>query len=367
MKRPRLFVETCAGLGAVSLRLQGGEYARPPVSRCGNKAGYASVVLRVLGLRPGLGADSYLWIEPDRSVASLLACYPDPERLRAVADVIRGWVGEDARALWERLRGEAAPAEPDRYTAAMLLVQGWTTDGSPCTEDLRSGGGRFCGERVETAGGVHHPLTCSALAGRLSALASLRWPADVRVVHGSALDVEPRGAARWLWLWRRSYNGKGPDGGFNDADGPAPSRYAADAPAPALDTLSTLPWPPTAVLHGSALDCEPTGDLEGCVVYMDPPYKADGARAVTGYGHDLSRADVVALARRWGDAGATVAISEAVPVEVPGFDWHVDIAGERRGQARTFARVKSEWLTLNRPPAWCPAVQRSLFAAAGAA
>jgi hypothetical protein len=32
MKAP-LFVELCAGLASVSLMLQGGKYARPPVSR----------------------------------------------------------------------------------------------------------------------------------------------------------------------------------------------------------------------------------------------------------------------------------------------------------------------------------------------
>lgn len=36
MKRPLLFAELCAGTAAVSLKLQGGRHARPPVSRMGS-------------------------------------------------------------------------------------------------------------------------------------------------------------------------------------------------------------------------------------------------------------------------------------------------------------------------------------------
>ena len=52
--RPRLFVELCAGLASVSLRLQGGARCRPPVSRMGNKAGYSQAILAALGILAGL-------------------------------------------------------------------------------------------------------------------------------------------------------------------------------------------------------------------------------------------------------------------------------------------------------------------------
>lgn len=45
----RLFAELPAGLASVSLRLHGGPNCRPPISRMGNKAGYAEVILAALG------------------------------------------------------------------------------------------------------------------------------------------------------------------------------------------------------------------------------------------------------------------------------------------------------------------------------
>jgi hypothetical protein len=80
---------------------------------------------------------------------------------------------------------------------------------------------------------------------------------------------------------------------------------------------------------------------------MDPPYLN-----TTGYGHDLPRSEVVSLARRWADAGATVCVSEAegIPDLVADGWYAVEITGERKGQKRTFSRQKREWLTLNRKP-----------------
>jgi hypothetical protein len=91
---------------------------------------------------------------------------------------------------------------------------------------------------------------------------------------------------------------------------------------------------------------------------MDPPYLN-----TTGYASDLPRADVVALARRWAAAGATVCISEAEPIpELVAEGWHaVRIDGERVGARRTFSKQQAEWLTLNHPPAWRPSVQGGLF------
>ena len=103
----------------------------------------------------------------------------------------------------------------------------------------------------------------------------------------------------------------------------------------------------------------PTGPFEippGTVCFVDPPYQN-----TTGYGNDLPREDVVELARRWADAGAAVYISEAEPIA--GLDgWHtVEITSTRVGQKRTFSKQKREWLTMNREPAWRPAVQQGLF------
>ena len=101
-----LFVELCAGLASVSLVLQGGRHARPPVSRMGNKRGYAEAILWACGLRQGQGAHRFLWCEPDPGCSALLRAYGQPEVLREAAEIIRGWADEDPRELWERLKAE---------------------------------------------------------------------------------------------------------------------------------------------------------------------------------------------------------------------------------------------------------------------
>lgn len=126
-----LFVELCAGTAALSLRLHHPR-ARPPVSRMGAKTGYADVILRCMGLRPGQGsADGtrYLWCEPDAGVRLLLHAYTDRELATAAADIIRGWADEEPRALWERLRAEGParcpPVDP-REVARWALVGQWS-------------------------------------------------------------------------------------------------------------------------------------------------------------------------------------------------------------------------------------------------
>ena len=65
------------------------------------------------------------------------------------------------------------------------------------------------------------------------------------------------------------------------------------------------------------------------------------------------------VARRWKDAGALVCVSEAEPLDLPGWH-HVEITGERRGQKRTFSKQQTEWLTMSEEPAWRPWTQGAL-------
>ena len=100
------------------------------------------------------------------------------------------------------------------------------------------------------------------------------------------------------------------------------------------------------------------GDLEGVVVYMDPPYLG-----TTGYLHDLGRDEVVRIAYDFDRLGAVVAISEA-EVVIP--EWHaVEITAGRKGQKRTFSKQQQEWVTMNREPAHRVAVQSPMFALGG--
>ncbi len=69
----------------------------------------------------------------------------------------------------------------------------------------------------------------------------------------------------------------------------------------------------------------------------------------TGYGCAFPRAEVLATAQRWREAGALVAISEAEPLPLPG--WHHHRLPGSAGFGRTWSKQQAEWLTLSRPPA----------------
>jgi hypothetical protein len=85
----------------------------------------------------------------------------------------------------------------------------------------------------------------------------------------------------------------------------------------------------------------------GTWAFIDPPYQG-----TTGYGHDLPRAEVVALARRWAEAGAGVMVTEAEAIpELVAEGWHaVEYDHGRVGQRRTFSRQQREVATMNRAP-----------------
>ena len=287
-----LFVELCAGTAALSVRLQGGPKARPPVSRMGAKTGYADTILAAPGLRAGQGAAHYLWCEPDVGVRLLLHAYRDPTLARAAAEVIRGWADEEPRALWERLRAEGPP----------VLAEGV--------------------EAREVA----------------------RW---ARIVTSNRLIPVHFSNGRWC----NSARNTGPKGGlsFGGEDYCTPSEsliqaFGAVAPHPA----TILP---------DATEVDPVDLPPGTIAYMDPPYLG-----TTGYGHDLPRAAVLDMARRWADAGATVVISEAAPLGEHVHDpiepigrgaldgWHCyEVTLCRVGQKRTFSAQQREFITMNRP------------------
>ena len=278
-----LFVELCAGTAALSVRLQGGKRARPPVSRMGAKTGYADCILRIMGLRPGQGAAHYLWCEPDAGVRLLLETYRDHALALAAADIIRGWADEDPRALWERLKAEGPVKhiEPREVARSALLGQWAFRCG-----DISSG------FRPSVATGLAQTETTNSAKPRTAEMEASRWqglPLISATIYPDALQVEPQ------------------------------------------------PLPP------------------GCVVYIDPPYEG-----TTGYADDLPRAQVLALALKWSQAGAAVYISEAVPLDLPGWH-HINITAERKGQKRTFSKQQREFITCNVLPAWVPAVQEVLF------
>ena len=317
MSRPRCFAEFPAGLASVSLRLHGGPGCRPPISRMGNKAGYAETILWTLGLTAGKSAGAYVWAEADDDVRALLRAYPDPALLLQIAEIIRGWADEEPRALWERLRAERKARGP-------------RVDADPAG----SAGAEFATPAGDVAG---------------------------------AFEI-----AAHSFLHQGSFGYKGPEAGIGRPEGmEAHDTHGAIRPVTAIlgDSFPRIAssWPTVAVLPRipSAADLAlwlgTPGDLDGVVVYMDPPYLD-----TTGYLHDLGRADVVRHALDFASMGAHVAISEAVALpELMALGWHVaDITGGRKGQKRTFSKQQGEYLTMNREPAYVVPAQAGLFACA---
>lgn len=174
-------------------------------------------------------------------------------------------------------------------------------------------------------------------------------------------DVEPRtlwssldlGTDVGAFLGSRwAFRSGQPETGFKGAaGGGAPERTAPEE-------ARRLRWLSVSDLSASVLpSAHDVGDLPpGSVVYIDPPYVG-----TTGYGHDLPRSEVVALALRHADH--LVMVSEAEPVaELVALGWHaVDITSARVGQKRTFSKQQREWVTMNRAPVRVPPEQAVLF------
>ena len=356
----------------------------------GSKSGYSEVILAALGLRSGQGAGAYLWAEADDDVAALLRCYPDALMLRRVAEIIRGWKDEEPRALWERLRAERK-ARGVRVDAES--VAGWLTGGAgsfrPC--DMDSGWGGVHIHRLNDDGYTPTRPALSDACHRLAEYATIVSSNRLVNMAGPALMNTGNGGTRYggefatpvgdvaaafervagevagtVIEHRWSFSQKGPAFGYG-GPGTAPGDFAGrdesigcDATAANVARMVTG-WPPVLVLPRipEAADVAAwlgtPGDLDDCVVYMDPPYAG-----TTGYAATLSREEVVRHARAYAELGAVVAISEA---EVVIAEWDaVEITGGRRGQKRTFSKQQAEWLTMNRAPAHRVAVQAGLFA-----
>lgn len=335
MNRPRLFAEFPAGLAAVSLRLQGGAHCRPPISRMGNKAGYAHTILDALGLHSGQGAGAYWWAEADPDVAALLRIYPDPDALREVARIIRGWSGEEPRALWERLRAERRARGAARGTVGEVAA--WLQEVARTDNIGKFATNQDNRERGGWRGNGPPPDGLADRADRLAEVAG--WVAEAALSAKGMPDAGYNGEhERFL----RGERFAGPDLN-NQAD--CADRLANSAiSAP----VRVSPRIPTAAEVATAIGTP--GDLEGCVVYADPPYAG-----TTGYAHDLPRAEVVRYCLAYADMGATVCVSEQEPIpELMQAGWYAtEITADRVGQRRTFSKQKAEWLTMSVAPKRC--------------
>lgn len=373
--RYRAIIEAPAGLAAFSLYVHGGRHCRPPISRMGNKAGYAHVLAALAGIRPGDGAGAYVWAEADADVRALLRAYPDAAALMRIAEIIRGWRDEEPRALWERLRAERKERGPvvDDTPAGWIVSVAWGSTGQWCGPDR----GGACGSHPP---GWVGSITLDGLTDRCHRLAEYaQVVASNRLIHVTGPDLRNTGAGGTTfggeafatpavevagafervagWAWEQGHTS--PDGRlaaqYLNPEGNAEGSWKApprDWLATRCDRLASR-WPPVAVLAAlpdaetlSALLGTP-GDLSGVLVYSDPDY-----RDTTGYAATC-RDIIPALALGWSALGARVMVSESVPVpELTAHGWTAEnIAGERKGQKRTFAANAGESVTMNFEPA----------------
>jgi hypothetical protein len=370
----------------------------------GNKVGYAEVILAALGLRSGQGAERYLWAEADDDVAALLRCYPDASMLRRVAEIIRGWKDEDPRALWERLRAERKARGPrvDAEGVGAWIVEGqWSYRRSVPDSGFNAGVTQPSEWRDRHGSvGTRPATTCDVMGDACHRLAEYATiVSSNRLINVAGPDLMNTGnggttfggefatpvgdvaaafervageVAGTVIEHRWSFSEKGPSFGYGGprcevrtekASWTTEARDASLGCDRTADRVVDMRagWPAVLVLPTipEAADVaawmRTPGDLEDCVVYMDPPYAG-----TTGYAATLGRDEVVRHARAYAELGAVVAISEA-EVVIPEWD-AVEITGGRRGQKRTFSKQQAEWLTMNREPAHRVAVQAGLFA-----
>lgn len=334
MNSPVIFCEPFAGSAAVSYHLLG---SKPPISYLGNKQGYSHIIAAILGLKRPAG-------------------------------IVLGEVGP-----WAAVHATLGGAMGDAGEVAR-----WVQTGAWCYKqaDHESGGPVLPGERrqdtravavavaVDRTGGPRAPEVAAIIRSWANEeprklwdrLKAEGWPSLLPVPGGRWLgpcDVGEVAKILMVTAWEK---GCGTGGGWQGPDGRERPHSKSGTPTITLSSVADRqsnapPFPPLAVWQGTAETLALPESLDGWVIFADPPYQN-----TSGYPHgDCPRASVLRLARDWSERGATVAISEAVPLaDDLGPGWEaVEIGHERKGQKRTFGPT-SEWLTLNRTPLYRP-------------
>lgn len=364
------WVEPFAGAAACSLRLVGGRYLAPPVGWMGGKRRYASEILGAMGVPEGrpsrvvlCDAGPWGWVWP------LLL---NPETASLVAAHLREWSSEHPRSLWDRLAAQP-PAEslPER-AAGWLWLQARSASGVPIWWDgwrpvMGKTEGRKSTQPAWQKGGGEDPADDRG--------EDLRWPGhqaqrEAWMASDGRGEPRPAGARAVGGRWEKGH----PDGcGAQDASrgqrgwlmgeehkesrrgdrtlsekGTSHGRTGGmvnpgTIAARIMSIAESFRGVERDVRHGDAAELEP---VPGALVYLDPPYQG-----ATGYGWDCPRKQVLDLAKRWATAGAVVAVSEAVPLELPGWH-HLDL---------TRPGGKPEWLTISRAPVRVHDRQLELF------
>jgi hypothetical protein len=333
------WAEPFAGAAACALRLVGGERLKPPVAWMGGKRRYARAIVDAMGVPEGppsrvLLADAgpWGWVWPLLLV---------PADAAQVARILRSWAGEHPRELWQRLAAQPPAEDLHERAAQWLWLQARSASGVPIWWDgWRTNDARWVSTRPQQAGGVRDAK--HALDTRKDRAADAP-PPERRPKRTTRAATE---------AWEKFKKARRGDRTVSQTNGSSgPSRTGGMVnPATIADRIEALARAfadvDVGVHHGSAHELSSFHADPSVHVYLDPPYVG-----ATGYGWDMPRAEVLVLARRWADAGAVVAVSEAEPLALEGWH-HLEITREGG---------KSEWLTLSRAPVRAPARQASLF------
>lgn len=165
-------------------------------------------------------------------------------------------------------------------------------------------------------------------------------------------------AAEFLFLQRLSYSGKAVgtragrwvSPGFNTSSAyglPGTDRFGPVKPMiPSLLGVLTgyaRSLAPALVDGGRRSAAGPEGPTaQRTIVYIDPPY----VRSTAYPDGALSRDEVVGLASRWRDAGASVFVSEGEPVAaLADRGWSTGLLDDGRADTSPFRGKQQEWLT----------------------
>lgn len=342
-----LWSEPFAGAAAVTLQVIGGRRCHPPVSWMGGKRRLAPAILQRLGLAPGCGARRVMlndagpwgWVWP-----AIL----DPKTSAAVCRVLRGWADRDIRELWFELRDEGPRVDPAEAVAQWITLAARSANGVPVWwADPDTGEQLHPLPNLDGAWSWRSAsLVQGSGEGRRAQPAGQRDPqrTDPKLMASDGRGVIRESGQKGT---RAPAQRRGHDAG---TDRPADQKGVNAGGCGGLVRIETLAERVEAlaralagravdVHHGRAEDIPiPERYEPGSVEYLDPPY-----RGCTGYGWDVERTGLLDMADRRARAGATVAISEAVPLAAelgPGWEAH-DLTRHGNG--------KPEWLTVWKP------------------
>lgn len=287
------------GYGGFILYLLGGPKLVPAVGYMGGKRRLAPDIGEAMGVAPGLTPDHVVladagcpgWVWPE-----LL----DIRRAQHIAEVLLSWEHEGPVELWERLVKLPPAADPSERAAQVLWLQGRMATNCPL---IWEDGCWLMGDKPRRSGKPSRQI--AQLSGHVLG-ASTKCPFQRQRARGKGFNLAGAGGLLSTTSLARRV----------------------------LTIARVLSRHRITFHHGDLFDV--LGDARaGDLVYLDPDYQN-----CTSYGATVPRHRLLDTAEFLRAQGVTVAISEAVPLPLPGW-WHVEI---------TLPGGKPEWLTMSQTP-----------------